>query len=149
METSRVGEINLANEFFRSMPARVASEDIPGRRSLILGVHEMVFARFARILMAFCVVFIFGLVTHAAHAADTSSLRQISYPLGKSQICQSDSKQHAVGVTLRAIKSRTMHLAAACRQICVDNLNTCLKGCDGAAQCNAQCQRNYDGCCAS
>lgn len=31
-------------------------------------------------------------------------------------------------------------------EICLQNYNQCLKGCDGAQSCNDQCRRNYDGC---
>jgi hypothetical protein len=31
-------------------------------------------------------------------------------------------------------------------QICLDNYNQCLKGCDGATSCSNQCKVNYDKC---
>jgi hypothetical protein len=31
-------------------------------------------------------------------------------------------------------------------QICLNNYNQCLKGCDGATSCNNQCLTNYNGC---
>lgn len=30
--------------------------------------------------------------------------------------------------------------------ICMDNYNNCMKGCDGAVSCSKQCKVNYDGC---
>ena len=31
-------------------------------------------------------------------------------------------------------------------QICQDNYNQCMRGCDGAASCSNQCKVNLDGC---
>ncbi len=31
-------------------------------------------------------------------------------------------------------------------QLCLDNYNQCIKGCDGATSCSQQCKVNYDKC---
>lgn len=31
-------------------------------------------------------------------------------------------------------------------QLCLDNYNQCIKGCDGATSCSNQCKTNYDAC---
>ena len=31
-------------------------------------------------------------------------------------------------------------------QLCKDNYNRCMKGCDGATSCSNQCQTNYNNC---
>ena len=42
--------------------------------------------------------------------------------------------------------SAHLEIAQTHAEICKANLDQCLKGCDGFAQCSNQCQKNYQGC---
>jgi hypothetical protein len=90
-----------------------------------------------------------GLTMSAIVFAIVASTIFVSGQLGRSaqQIAENNSSR-TESLSGRTLEHPRLKLADGHADICKENEDQCLKGCDGATSCSNQCVVNYNGCMA-